>query len=158
MSGETFGPVIPICRVADEEEAVALASESPFGLGASIWTSDLARGLRIAERLETGSVCINDCILNAGEPELPIGGVKQSGSGARHGGIDGVRVLTRPCALRVEPGKRSRDAAWSPYRSRVRRFTTGAMGVIEPGPGSISPNLRTCRRLWHRARARRSFG
>jgi acyl-CoA reductase-like NAD-dependent aldehyde dehydrogenase len=70
--------------------------------------------LRIAERLETGSVCINDCILNAGAPELPFGGVKQGGIGARHGGIDGVRVFTRLCALRVHPGKRSRDAAWFP--------------------------------------------
>jgi len=130
MRDETFGPVISICRVRDEEEAVALANQSPFGLNASIWTADLARGLQLARRLDTGSVCINDCILNAGDPELPFGGVKQSGIGTRHGGIDGIRAFTRPCAVRVDPGKRASDPAWFPYRLRTSRFVERAMGWI----------------------------
>ncbi|MEW6267676.1 MAG: aldehyde dehydrogenase family protein, partial [Thermodesulfobacteriota bacterium] len=130
MRDETFGPVVPICRVRDEEEAVALANQSPFGLNASIWTSDLARGLQLAQRLTTGSVCINDCILNAGDPELPFGGVKQSGIGTRHGGIEGVRAFTRPCAIRIDSGKRPRDAAWFPYSVRVSRFVERAMGWL----------------------------
>jgi acyl-CoA reductase-like NAD-dependent aldehyde dehydrogenase len=130
MRDETFGPVISICRVRDEEEAVALANQSPFGLNASIWTADLARGLQLARRLETGSVCINDCILNAGDPELPFGGVKQSGIGTRHGGIDGIRAFTRPCAVRIDRGKRARDPAWFPYLLRTSRFVERGMGWI----------------------------
>jgi len=130
MREETFGPVVAVCRVRDEEEALALANRSPFGLNASIWTADLARGLKLAERLETGCVCINDCILNAGDPELPFGGVKQSGIGTRHGGIDGIRAFTRPCAVRVDSGKRSRDPAWFPYRLKTSTLVERAMGWI----------------------------
>jgi acyl-CoA reductase-like NAD-dependent aldehyde dehydrogenase len=130
MRDETFGPVLSICRVRDEHEAVALANASPFGLNASIWTADRARGLRLAQQLVSGSVCINDCILNAGDPELPFGGVKQSGIGTRHGGIAGVRAFTRPCAVRIDPGHRARDAAWFPYRRWVSRWVERAMGWI----------------------------
>lgn len=130
MEKETFGPVLPICRVADEEEAVALANQSPFGLTASVWTADVARGLRLAELLHTGSVCINDCILNAGDPELPFGGVKQSGIGTRHGGSDGIRAFTTPCAVRIDAGRRSRDPAWFPYSQRISRFVERAMGWV----------------------------
>lgn len=130
MRDETFGPVLPVCRVRDEEEALALANRSPFGLNASIWTSDLARGLRLARRVDSGCVCINDCILNAGDPELPFGGVKQSGLGTRHGGIDGIRAFTRPCAVRIDAGKRPRDPAWFPYRLRTSRLVERAMGWI----------------------------
>jgi acyl-CoA reductase-like NAD-dependent aldehyde dehydrogenase len=130
MRDETFGPVLPVCRVRDEEEALALANRSPFGLNASIWTADLARGVRLARRIESGCVCINDCILNAGDPELPFGGVKQSGLGTRHGGIDGIRAFTRPCAVRIDPGKRPRDPAWFPYRLGVARLVERAMGWI----------------------------
>lgn len=130
MRDETFGPVLPVCRVRDEEEALALANQSPFGLNASIWTSDLARGVRLARRLESGCVCINDCILNAGDPELPFGGVKQSGLGTRHGGIDGIRAFTRPCAVRIDAGRSPRDPAWFPYRLRTSRVVERAMGWI----------------------------
>lgn len=130
MRDETFGPVVAVCRVRDEEEALALANRSPFGLNASVWTADLARGSKLAERLETGCVCVNDCILNAGDPELPFGGVKQSGVGTRHGGIDGIRAFTRPCAVRIDPGKRSSDPAWFPYRLRTSRLVERAMGWI----------------------------
>ena len=130
MREETFGPVVAVVRVRDEDEAIALANETPFGLNASLWTADLARGRRLAERLQSGCVCINDCILNAGDAELPFGGVKQSGIGVRHGGVDGVRVFTRPCALRIDPGRRRRDAAWFPYRASTSRFVERAMAWI----------------------------
>lgn len=130
MRDETFGPVLPVCRVRDEEEALALANRSPFGLNASIWTSDVARGLRLARRVDSGCVCINDCILNAGDPELPFGGVKQSGLGTRHGGIDGIRAFTRPCAVRIDAGRRPRDPAWFPYRLRTSRLVERAMGWL----------------------------
>lgn len=130
MADETFGPVVAVQRVRDAEEAIAHANASPFGLNASVWTRDLARGRAVAERIEAGSACVNDCILNAGDADLPFGGVKQSGVGWRHGGVDGVRVFTRPQALRIDPGRRSRDVPWFPYRRRPVELALRAMGWL----------------------------
>ncbi len=130
MREETFGPVVAVTRVRDADQAIELANACHLGLNASVWTADLERGLAVARRLESGSVCVNDCILNAGDPELPFGGVKQSGIGTRHGGIDGVRAFTRPCAVRLDRGRRSRDLPWFPYRARTARLAERAMGWI----------------------------
>jgi acyl-CoA reductase-like NAD-dependent aldehyde dehydrogenase len=76
---ETFGPVAAVVRVADEEEAIATANDSVFGLGGNLWTRDVERGKRVARRLETGGVFING--MTASDPRLPFGGVKRSGYG-----------------------------------------------------------------------------
>ena len=76
---EFFAPVAMIFRVGSDEEAVALANDSPFGLGGSVVTTDVARGKRIAAQLDTGMVFINDTVISA--PDLPFGGVKNSGFG-----------------------------------------------------------------------------
>lgn len=76
---EIFGPVAIVYPVADENAAVALANDSPFGLGGSVHTSSVERGRKLAERIETGMVFINDVTGTA--PELPFGGVKNSGYG-----------------------------------------------------------------------------
>ena len=89
MQEETFGPVIPVMTVRDAEEAVRFANDSPYGLNASVWTRDIARGVALAQRLECGNACVNECLLSAGVPALPFGGVKQSGIGTRHGGAEG---------------------------------------------------------------------
>lgn len=81
---ETFGPVVSIFEVKDEDEALTLANETMYGLSASVFTRDLAKGLSIAERIESGIVHINDqTVLD--EPQVPFGGVKDSGWG-RFGG------------------------------------------------------------------------
>ncbi|MFN4182461.1 MAG: aldehyde dehydrogenase family protein [bacterium] len=80
---ECFGPALPIFRVKNLDEAIELANSSKYGLGASIWTRDLSRAYRAAERLEAGNVWINN--LHIGYDELPFGGVKQSGFGREHG-------------------------------------------------------------------------
>ena len=85
MREETFGPVVSIMRVSDEEEAIRLANDSPYGLAGNLWTRDKEKGVRMAERMETGSVCINDMALTYGVPEAPFGGVKQSGVGQVNG-------------------------------------------------------------------------
>jgi succinate-semialdehyde dehydrogenase/glutarate-semialdehyde dehydrogenase len=76
---EFFGPVALFFRVANEEEAIALANDSKYGLGGSVFTSDIARGKRVASRIETGMVFVNHPTWTA--PELPFGGIKNSGYG-----------------------------------------------------------------------------
>jgi succinate-semialdehyde dehydrogenase/glutarate-semialdehyde dehydrogenase len=77
---ELFGPVAAVVPVRNEEEAIAAANDSPFGLGGAVLTSDLARGEKIAtERIESGCVSVNDYVRS--DPRLPFGGVKESGYG-----------------------------------------------------------------------------
>ncbi len=76
---ELFGPVAIVIRARDEEEAVEIANDSPFGLGGSIWTADQERGERLAHRLDCGAVFINGLVKS--DPRLPFGGVKRSGYG-----------------------------------------------------------------------------
>jgi succinate-semialdehyde dehydrogenase/glutarate-semialdehyde dehydrogenase len=76
---ETFGPVISIIPVKDEEEAIAVANDSQFGLGGSVWTEDLERGEAVARKIETGAVFVNGLVKS--DPRLPFGGIKKSGYG-----------------------------------------------------------------------------
>ena len=89
---EVFGPVVPVIVVEDEEEALRVANNSPFGLSSGIITGDFEKGLAIAERLETGMVHINDSSVHD-EPQVPFGGVKDSGWG-RHGGLAAMEEFT----------------------------------------------------------------
>lgn len=84
MREETFGPIMPIMKVKDESEAIRLANDSEYGLSASVWSSDLSRGQRVAQQLEVGSVNINDATTHYPVSLLPFGGVKQSGSTRTH--------------------------------------------------------------------------
>jgi acyl-CoA reductase-like NAD-dependent aldehyde dehydrogenase len=125
MQEETFGPVIPVMSVRDGEEALRLANDSRYGLNASVWTSDVARGIELARRIESGSACVNECLVSAGVPELPFGGVKQSGVGTRHGGADGLRQFCVRQAVLVEPRRRRREPTWSPTRRSARGRSSG---------------------------------
>jgi succinate-semialdehyde dehydrogenase/glutarate-semialdehyde dehydrogenase len=80
---EFFGPVAMVFRVKNEDEAIALANDSDFGLGGSVWTKDVARGKRVASRVETGMMFINN--IDWSDAELPFGGVKNSGYGRELG-------------------------------------------------------------------------
>ena len=82
---ETFGPVLPIMEVDDAAQAVRLANSPPGGLSGSVWSRDEAAAVKIAAALETGSVCINDVLLNYLCVEAPLGGTAGSGIGFRHG-------------------------------------------------------------------------
>jgi succinate-semialdehyde dehydrogenase/glutarate-semialdehyde dehydrogenase len=75
---EFFGPVGVVYRVADEDEAVSLANDTPFGLGSYVYSNDPAQAARVADRIDAGMVYVN-CVL-ADAPELPFGGVKRSGT------------------------------------------------------------------------------
>ncbi len=79
LDQELFGPIIPVFSFSSEEEAIQLANDTPYGLGASVWTADEEQARRIASRLQTGMVSVNNMVKS--EPALPFGGVKASGYG-----------------------------------------------------------------------------
>ncbi|ODR11649.1 aldehyde dehydrogenase [Mycolicibacillus koreensis] len=95
MTEETFGPTLPIMKVATVEEAIRLANASTYGLSASVFSRDTARARDIALQLECGAVNINDVISNLMCTTAPMGGWKASGIGARFGGADGIRKFCR---------------------------------------------------------------
>jgi len=129
MREETFGPTLPIMKVADADEAVRLANDSPYGLGASVFSGDAARGEAIARRLETGSACVNDALVNYYALELPMGGAKASGMGYRHG-PGGIRKFTQHQALLVSRINPKRDVYMYPYRPLTTRLFTRFLRLV----------------------------
>jgi acyl-CoA reductase-like NAD-dependent aldehyde dehydrogenase len=117
MREEVFGPVVPIVEVEDEEEAIRLANDSSFGLGASIWTLDRERGERMAGRLEAGMVWLNDHMYTHGACACAWGGVKESGLGRAHSRF-GFYECVRVKLVAWEPS-RTRDVWWHPYDETV---------------------------------------
>jgi acyl-CoA reductase-like NAD-dependent aldehyde dehydrogenase len=101
---ESFGPVVGIIRVADEEEAVRVANDSEYGLAAAVFTRDAARGLRVARRIRSGICHVNGPTVHD-EPQMPFGGVGASGYG-RFGGKAGIEAFTelRWITIAGEPG------------------------------------------------------
>jgi succinate-semialdehyde dehydrogenase/glutarate-semialdehyde dehydrogenase len=101
LETEIFGPVLSIVPFTDEDEAVRLANDTPYGLVAYVWTRDLARGQRMIERLETGMLGLNAGVIS--NAAAPFGGVKQSGLG-REGGVEGIsEYLTTKYTMTPDP-------------------------------------------------------
>jgi acyl-CoA reductase-like NAD-dependent aldehyde dehydrogenase len=139
MTEETFGPTLPVVKVADEEEAIRLANDSDYGLSASVWTRDVARGERIARRLEVGAVNVNDALANGFNFALPMGGWKHSGIGARNGGAHGLLKYSRTQAITAPRiPTRSRELLWFPYKRRTYRAT---MAVVRAAAARGSRRL-----------------
>jgi hypothetical protein len=105
--------VLPIVTVESEEEAIRLANDSEFGLGASVWTLDRERGERIARRIEAGMVWVNDHMYSHGACSCSWGGVKRSGLGRSHSKF-GFYECVNVKLLSWEPS-RTRDFWWHPY-------------------------------------------
>jgi succinate-semialdehyde dehydrogenase/glutarate-semialdehyde dehydrogenase len=113
MREEIFGPVLPIVVVDSEDEAVTLANDSRFGLGASVWTTDRGRGERIAAELEAGMVWINDHMFSHGACQCSWGGVKESGVGRTHSKFGLYECVN--VKLRVWEPSTIRNPWWHPY-------------------------------------------
>ncbi len=122
MTEETFGPTLPVMKVADAEEALRLANDSPYGLGASVFTRDTARGEDFARRMQSGAANVNDAMVNYTALELPMGGSKESGIGQRHG-AGGIRKFCEPQSIVITPRLAlKREVHTFPYKPRTTKL------------------------------------
>jgi acyl-CoA reductase-like NAD-dependent aldehyde dehydrogenase len=128
ITEETFGPTLPVIKVADEEEAIRLANDSVFGLSATVWTGNTARGERVARRLECGAVNVNDALSNVFVFGVPMGGWKESGVGARAGGAYGITKFCRQQAITSPrlPTQKS-ELLWYSASKKQAQFAVAAM-------------------------------
>jgi acyl-CoA reductase-like NAD-dependent aldehyde dehydrogenase len=131
MRDETFGPLLPVMKVANEEEAIALANDSNYGLSSSIWTTSRERGERVSRRIEAGAVNVNNAMVNAFQFPLPMGGWKESGLGHRMGGPDGIRKYCRQQSFVSEKINFGTEIHWYPYTQRKARLTSRVLRLIE---------------------------
>jgi succinate-semialdehyde dehydrogenase/glutarate-semialdehyde dehydrogenase len=126
---ETFGPVVSLYDFASEEEAVELANDTPYGLNASLWTGDPARGMAVARRLRAGTVNVNEAFAATyGSVDTPMGGMGESGVGRRHG-AEGLLKFTEPQSVAVQRGLGFAPPAGVPYPAWVGAMN-GALRVM----------------------------
>jgi acyl-CoA reductase-like NAD-dependent aldehyde dehydrogenase len=132
MKEETFGPVLPIQAFDNDDEAIALANHSEFGLAASVWTKDRQRGERIARRIRAGTVMINDVISCYGISEAPHGGVRSSGIGRTHGRY-GLEEMVRIKYLDQERLPGMKRAWWYGYGENFSHQMQGFVDALFAG-------------------------
>ena len=118
MTEETFGPTLPIMKVRDADEAVRMANDSPYGLQASVFTKDMAKGEAVARKLQAGAVVVNDCVANYMALEAPMGGWKTSGIGVRHGAA-GIRKYCKTQTILLSRFVMKKDLYMFPYSKRT---------------------------------------
>jgi succinate-semialdehyde dehydrogenase/glutarate-semialdehyde dehydrogenase len=156
MREEIFGPVVPIVTVESEDEAIALANDSEFGLGASVWTMNRAKGERIAGRIESGMVWINDHMFSHGACSCSWGGVKESGLGRSHSKF-GLWECVNIKLVAWEPS-RTRDFWWHPYDKSLGTAMEASAKLLygrdadKPGAlrRGLGPLLRVTGRIFRR--------
>ena len=129
MKEESFGPVLPIMRVRNANEAIQLSNDSAYGLNSSVWSKDIECARRVARQMQAGSVCINDVVVSYGVPELPFGGVKESGLGRRHGTV-GLRKYTMQQSVAEDRFGLGREPHWLPYNAKALRIAETAAALF----------------------------
>jgi acyl-CoA reductase-like NAD-dependent aldehyde dehydrogenase len=122
MRDETFGPVLPIMRVENEEEALSLANDSTMGLDSSVFAGRPSHAEAVARRVQAGATIVNDALTNYLAMEIPIGGVKESGVGARHGKV-GIQKYCRRQNLVVTRFGTNKELYYFPYSKRISKLT-----------------------------------
>jgi len=129
MGEETFGPVLPVMKVARAEEAVALCNEGALGLAASVWSRDLEKAESLSSELEAGMVGVNEPGTHYAFGALPFGGVKSSGLWRRHGD-EGLLALTQSQSVLVHEWPRdAADPWWFPYERRKTALLARLLGL-----------------------------
>jgi len=130
MQEEIFGPILAVMQVEDIEEAICRANDSPLGLTASVWTMNREKGRRIASRLQSGAVMINDHLMSHGLPETPWGGFKKSGIGRTHGRL-GLEEMTQPRVIidDIMPFVK-KNMWWYPHGKEVYEGLKGVLNFL----------------------------
>jgi len=126
MMEETFGPVLPIMGFSDHEEAVTLANDCQFGLTSSVWTKNKKRARWLVQKIESGTVTVNDHMTSFVEPKAIWGGIKQSGIGRSHGPY-GLFYLVNIKFTSYDYFKKSKLLWWFPYNQRFSRIIKNSL-------------------------------
>jgi|WetSurMetagenome_2_1015567.scaffolds.fasta_scaffold03373_5 acyl-CoA reductase-like NAD-dependent aldehyde dehydrogenase len=149
MREETFGPVIPVVPYDDLDQAIDWCNDTPFGLSATLWTSDTEKAEALARRIQAGSVWINDSSFTHSQAQCPWGGVKASGKGRSHW-LGSLHELTTPQLVGSEKSSAKAELWWYPYDgssvemlSRFRIFSgEGLFGKILQAPMLLRAYLK----------------
>jgi acyl-CoA reductase-like NAD-dependent aldehyde dehydrogenase len=150
MTEETFGPTLPIMAFDGDERAVALANDSIYGLTASVWTRDRKRAAWFAERLEAGSVTVNDHMYSFVEPRAIWGGIKQTGMGRSHGPF-GLHELVDIKYVGMDFFRKKAQTWWYPYDRDLEGVMEKAVAVFHgTGLGARLAALFGLRKHWRR--------
>ena len=131
MKEETFGPEISVMEFNTEEEAISLANDSDYGLSASVWTNDSKKAKRVAQKIQAGSVSINDVIINYTMSDLPFGGFKKSGLGRVHG-PEGLRAFAQVQAISSNRWfwRFTDELWWFPYSKKIYSYIASAVKFL----------------------------
>jgi acyl-CoA reductase-like NAD-dependent aldehyde dehydrogenase len=135
MSEETFGPIIPVVKVNHVEDALRLANDSRYGLSASIFSRDKNSAWQLAQRMQCGSVCINDSLVNYIIPDAPMGGSKESGFGYRHG-AEGIRKFCQQKTIVVDKFGLKKEFPWYPTTTKKARQIRHLLNLLCRSGGS----------------------
>ncbi len=132
MTEETFGPTLPIMAFDGDDRAVALANDSVYGLTASVWTRDRKRAAWFADRLEAGSVTVNDHMYSFCEPRAIWGGIKQTGMGRSHGPY-GLHELVNIKNVGTDFIRKKAQTWWFPYDASLSAIMEKAIVIFHSG-------------------------
>jgi len=153
MTEETFGPTLPIMAFDGDDRAVALANDSLYGLTASVWTRDRRRAAWFAERLEAGSVTVNDHMYSFCEPRAIWGGIKQTGMGRSHGPY-GLHELVNIKLVGEDFFGKKAQTWWFPYDASLSGIMEKAIAIFHGGgPRAKTRAILGLRKEWPRLKA-----
>ena len=150
VSKEVFGPIVCVFPFDTEEEGIELANDSGFALAGSVWTSDLEKGRRMASKMKSGTIDVNNAVYTYGLPATPWGGRGLSGIGTTHS-EEGFRQLLCPHHVHIDRGNHRRDPWWMPYNRKDTELLQDLPGTFFGNGGG----MLSCVRRFLRSRERR---